>query len=365
MLRRFIASFATPGLLMGVALVMAAFYGADQFLAGLERRETGAEARALAHAGESFLRQGRMDAAIDAFNRAHLIERDNRYYKLALADALIVNRQPAKATAVLQEVLDGDSNDGRANLLMARAMTLQSRFTAAESYYHRAIYGSWPAGAGNQSVPARVELVSWLTEHGDRQSLLAELIPLEQRAKSDSAIAHQIPALYLQAGSVSQAEEAYRALIHQNPADAEAHAGLGQVELKRGNFHAAQQNFTDALAHKPGDAAWTRLEQLARSAHDLDPTSRRLTSAELFERSNRILDMARDAAQACQADPAQSALLVAQSALASKALRSPTNEAAQARLDLAEKLWHSRPASCSGSGDQAEVLALLIHKIEQ
>ena len=358
MLRRLIDSFATPGLLIGLGVVMAGFYGADQFLANLERRETSADAHRLAQDGDSLRKRGKRKEAIESFNRAHLIERDNRNYTLQLADALIEDRQPERAIAVLQEVLDEDSNDGRANLLMARAATEQSHFVSTESYYHRAIFGSWGAGDGNPSVQARVELVRWLAQHGDRQSLLAELIPLEQRAKSDSAIAHQIPSLYLQAGSISQAEEAYRALIHTNNGDADAYAGLARVELQRGNYYSAQQNFLEALAHKPGDAELNRGELLARSAHNLDPTSRHLTSAEMLSRTNQVLTMALEVVQSCAVD--SNLLQAAQSAITQETPRVPTNEVAEAHLDLAEKIWRSRPADCHAKPREAELLGLIM-----
>lgn len=358
-----IGRLAAPGLLAGIGLVMAGFYAADQYLARLERREIGAVARRLDSTGESLLTQGRTAAAVDALTRAHLTERDNRSYQLALARALIADRQPAKAIEILREVLDEDSNDGEANLLTARALTAEMRWGSAEAHYHRAIYGSWPPGQASRSVQARVELVGWLTEHGDRQSLLAELIPLEQRARSDSAIASQIPALYLQANAVGQAEEAYRALIHAHPGDPDAYAGLGRVELKRGNFHAAQQHFDEALERKPGDPGLLSEAARAHAAYDLDPTLRKLPGADKLLRANRILAMARDVAQSCAEDPAL--MLRAQKLLDEKPPKFPANEVAEERLDLAESLWRSRPASCHPAPEQTGVLALLMGKIAQ
>ncbi len=360
---RFSTPLATPGLLIGLALVMGALYGADQFLARLERREVGSEARRLAHSGELFLRRGDAAAAIDAFDRARLMERDNRVYQLQLAGALITDRKPARAITVLNGVLDDDSNDGRANLLMARACTAQSRFAEAESYYHRAIYGSWPPGEAAQPVQARVELVEWLTAHGDRQSLLAELIQLEQRANSDSSIARQIPALYLQAGATGQAEEAYRALIHEHPDDAAAYAGLGRVELKRSRFFAAEQQFQQALARQPGDAQIQKLEIEARRAQELDPTARRIGAQEKFSRANAILQLALDVVQTCA--PNAETVQLAQKLLAAKAPRPLTDEVAEARLDRAEKIWQSRSPECHAAPEKAELLALLMHKMEQ
>ena len=363
MLRRFSETFATPGLLLGLFVVMAALYGADRFLANLESREIAADARRLAATGESLLKRGRYREAVDAFSRAHVIERDNLGYQLALARALLMNGQPEQAIPALDDVLDENSNDGMANLLMARAMTQQHQNASADSFYHRAIYGSWPAGQQDQPVQARLELVRWLAQRGDEQSLLAELIPLEQRAQSDPAIAHALPALYLQAGSLTHAEEAYRAWIREHPNDFEAHAGLGRVEMQKGNFYAAQQSFAAALQLQPGNAALIQEADTARSAHELDPTSRHLASEEKLTRSNRILSMTIDAMQGCSSDFV--AFDSAQKLIAEKVPRAPTNEMAETRLDLAERLWQGRRPFCNSAPDEARVLAVLIHKLEQ
>ncbi len=365
MFRRFVSNFAKPGLVLSVLAVMAALYGADQFLAVLEKRELGAQARRYAGTGRTMLAQGRQAEAIEAFRRALSLERDNRDYELSLADALISAKRPEAAVETLQDVLDEDSNDGPANLLMARAMTEEKRIRDADSFYHRAIYGSWPPGQEeSKPVQARMELVRWLAGRDDQKALLGELIPLGQAAKFDPAIERQMPALYLQAGSLSQAEDAYRALIKEEPDAAEPYAGLGRVELEKGNYHAAHLAFEDAVRRKPGDAAVAREAQIAQSALDLDPTPRRLTSAEKLARSNQILALAVSLAQSCpSADPALAAS--AQKLLAEKPARSPTNEMAEVRLDLAEKLWRGRTAACPAPAANADLLATLMRKMAQ
>lgn len=343
-------NLAAPGMLIGLGGVMGALYGADRFLATLEQREIGSEARRASDAGSLLLRQGRNAEAVEAFRHAHVMDRDNHEYETELAGALIADHRPSAAIETLESVLDDDSNDGGANLLMARAMREQNNSVAADSYYHRAIYGTWPGGEEDRrSRQARLELVRWLATQADKKLMVAELIPLEQSAGSDPEIAREIPAFFLKAGSLTQAEESYRALLKSQPEDAEAYAGLGRVELQKGNYRAALGNFDEALRRGATDADLKKDSDLARMARDLDPTARHLTSADKLGRSNQILAMV---AAACPAPDVT---------LPRGGTASPTNEMAEARLDVAEKLWHN----CKPADGSADLLALLMRKITQ
>ena len=51
------------------------------------------------------------------------------------------------AESNLKTLLEGDPNNGPANLLSARLMVQQGHIPDAESHYHRAIYGAWPENA--------------------------------------------------------------------------------------------------------------------------------------------------------------------------------------------------------------------------
>jgi cytochrome c-type biogenesis protein CcmH/NrfG len=349
MLKR-LANLAGPGMLIGLGAIMGALYGADRFLASLEQREISAEARRSSDTGKALMRQGKSADAVEAFRHAHVLERDNHEYETELADALIGEHHPDAAIETLESVLDEDSNDGTANLLMARAMRAQNHSVAADSYYHRAIYGTWPAGEeARGSAEARLELVRWLAAQDDKKPMVAELIPLEESAKSDPAIAREIPAFFLKAGSLTQAEDAYRALLKSQPDDAEAYAGLGRVELQKGNYRAALGNFDEAIRRGAEDPDLKKDADLARIAHDLDPTIRHLTSVDKLARSNQILAMV---AAACPSP---------ETALPRGVAAPATNEMAEARLDLAEKVWHN----CKAADGATDLLALLMKKIAQ
>jgi cytochrome c-type biogenesis protein CcmH/NrfG len=349
--------FATPKLVIGIAATMAAIYSADQFLARLEQRELDAQARHQYSSGVSLLRDGHNTQAIEAFRSARSLNRDNPSFSLALADALLRDHQPERAADALTELLDKDSNDGRANLLMARVMDEEKQYPSADSYFHRAIYGTWPPNTEAEQVNARVELVHWLAQRGDQKGLLSELILLDPLAQSDSRIARELPVLYEQAGTESRAIEAYRNWLHDNPTDAEAYAGLGEAEIKSGNFRAARQSFEHAIELKPDNAVWKHLTEVSTDAVELDPTPRGLSSEEKLSRSTRILTLAVSAVAPC----GDSELIERAQQLMAEKKPSVTNESAETRIDLAETIWNTRPATCS----QDELLTVLMHKLAQ
>jgi tetratricopeptide (TPR) repeat protein len=358
--------FATPKLVIGIAVTMGAIYSADQFLASLEHRELDAQARHAYSNGVSLLRDGHNAQASEAFRTARSLDRDNVSFQLALADALIRDRQPDSAEDALSGILDKDSNDGQANLMMARAMDEQRRYTSADSFFHRAIYGTWPPNTEGQQINARIELVHWLVARGDQKALLSELILLEPLAASDPRIARELPSLFQQAGATSRAIDAYRRWLQVNPADAEAYAGLGQSEIQSGNFRAARQSFDRAAELKPDNAAWKQSADVALNAMEMDPTPRWLSSQEKLERSTHILALASSMVAACTAaQPEDSQLLQKAQQLIGEKKPAVTNEAAEMRLDFAETIWNTRPVSCNQAPETDQLLSVLMRKISQ
>ena len=160
-------------LILIVAAVIAGFYAIDKFLADQERKEIRQDAHRRYEAGERFLGEGKPRDAAVSFSRAHALERTNREYQIALASAQLAAGEPEIARATLDELLQDDSNDARANLLMARVLAARRQFTEADSYYHRAIYGTWPANSDRERANARLELAGMLArQRGKRGTAL-------------------------------------------------------------------------------------------------------------------------------------------------------------------------------------------------
>lgn len=110
-----------------VALAMGAMFAADTFLAKSEEAESRIEADRLFKLGQSLLAQGHNADAVDRLKDAIAIERDNRDYQRALAQAQLAAGQPVDAEATLTDLLLNDSTDGPANLAMGRVLVKEGR----------------------------------------------------------------------------------------------------------------------------------------------------------------------------------------------------------------------------------------------
>jgi len=354
----------------GIAIVIAALWSIDLFLARTERDAVQGEAGGLYKQGETLLQQGHAREAIDPLRHANALVRDNRAYELAYVTALVAAGKLDDADAQLKTLLQADPNNGPANLEAARLMVKEGKIADAESHYHRAIYGAWPDNASAHRMAARMELADLLASRGEKQELLAELLAIEAEAH-DAATLEKIAPLYLKAGSPQRSAEVYRELVRMNPGDALAYAGLGTAELAQGDYRGALAAFQNAIEEGAEDPSVERDIQLTKSITAIDPTPRWLRSSEKYARSMEILKLARDALAQCvgaghltNANELQQMIADCDKILAAKAPAHVTNEVAEARLTLAEQLWQTRVRACgSGTTDQEEALRLILAKL--
>lgn len=359
------------GLMLAVAGVIAALAALDVFLERAEQAEMAAQAQHAYEHGSRLLAAGRANEAVDVLRRAHAMERKNLGYELQLITALTAAGKTEEAEPLMNEVLDADRNAGPANLVAARLRLKENKFVDAEAYYHRAIYGSWPQDAASHRIAARMELIQLLISKSQKQELLAELLPLEADAKGDPAILPRLATWFMEAGSPGRAVEVYRQLIRHDPNNADYYAGLGEAELEQGDYRAAHAAFASAARKKNDPAIRTKL-QLATMLAGLDPTPRRLSSAEKYQRSLYILGWAQQQLERCiQRQPAatsaeQQALLErAEQAMENQSPREVSNELSEATLSLAAKIWQAR-LSCSATlSPDEEPLRLIMSKVTQ
>jgi len=340
-------ALAAPTLAAIVLIVMVALYGIDKFLASEEQMELAYEAESHFRNGQQLMRDGKPDRALMEFDRAHTLKRGNRQYTLALAEAQIAAHDFASARTNLNDLLDEDSNEGRVNLLMARLLTAEGQFEAADSYYHRAIYGRWPAGAASEPAKVRLELARVLADHGNSRELLSELLLLQNSSDQNPEARKVIPALFLRAGSAQRAADAYRQLIRDDQAGIDDYIGLADAEVLNGDYRAAEKAMILALRKQPYNqriqAQFRRVVALA----SLDPTLRRLSTAEKYRRSAEILKRVQDCA-GLEAKPPSGPV---------------TNEEAEALLDQAEELWKDQGGSCRAKSAPDDPLPLLLKKL--
>jgi tetratricopeptide (TPR) repeat protein len=346
----------------------------DRFLADMEMTEVRTAAERSWRNGKRLLREGNAGEALDALRNAHSLERENIRYELDMVSALVALGKTSDADPLVEDALQRKPNDGAVNLAAARLMRKEGDAAAAESYYHRAVYGEWPSNSGTSRQDARLELIEFLKAENSRQRLLAELISLEAESGGEVSVERRLGPLFLAAESPARAAAIYRALISKDPGDASAYEGLGEAEMQLGQYRPARAAFLQAAAlgaGRQGVSTAPRL-MLLNEVIQLDPTPRRLPTAEKFERSLRILALAAGDLQARlekkpDAANGESAALLKSAADAGTAKpRVATNELAEQNLDLAMKIWKARVAMFGAStAPDEEALRLTMEHLGQ
>jgi tetratricopeptide (TPR) repeat protein len=139
--------------------------------------------------------------------------------------------------------------------------------------------------------------------------------------------------------------------VRQDRTDADAYAGLGDAELQQGDFRSARRAFATALTLRPGDERIASRLDLCDRALALDPTQRGVAASEQYRRSGALLELTVAAVDSCT----RTALVTPQSSLLDSArdalawpvpAASSQDAAAEARANLAERIWQYRPPAC-------------------
>ena len=357
-------SVIVAGVIIGLTLV-------DVSLRRTEQGELASQALRSDQNGTQLLKQGKPNEAVDAFRKAHALERENTRYEIDLIQSLMAAGKLAEAQPLMSDILEEQSNDGETNLVAARLAARQGHINLADAYYHRAIYGQWPDELSVHQVQVRLELINFLQAHGKQDEILAELLPLQEQARNDAHLLPKVALLFLAAGSPGRAETIFRQLIKIEPENSGDYSGLGEAELALGDFRAAHTAFEDAKARGENGPALDKRLQLASMLSNLDPTLRWLSAPNKYARSMRILGLATGDLQQCitnhserSTDAANQLLAGAQTELSAPIPKQPTNEMAEGALSLAASIWHTRTSVCgTGTSSDEEPLRLIMEKL--
>jgi tetratricopeptide (TPR) repeat protein len=361
--RSFLATFGL------VFLAIAVLFAADTFLAKTDRVESAVEAARLFEQGRALMARGNNDEAIGRIKDAIVIERGNRGYRQALAQAQFDAGKTADAESTLAELLQRDPGDGLASLVMARVLVKESRFAEAIWYFHRAIYGKWDQDSAESRLRVRFELIDLLERHNLKEDLLAELLPVQDQAPRDLRTRIRMGRLFLLAGSPTRAADVFRGIIRDSPANSGAFAGLGEAEFVRSNYRAALRDFQVALRWAPDDQPSRERLALCNEVIMLDPTTRGLGLAERFRRSRKLVELTLSETSQCAGQnppPALQGLLdTAGKALKAHVSATRQSEAAESNLDVAEQLWQARKKECKSPPSADSPLALVLARLSQ
>ena len=335
----------------------------------MERAETRVEAARLFAQGRDLMQRGKKAEAIERIQDALAIDRGNRDYLRTLAQAQFEAGKTADAESTLTELLQTDSTDGLATLIMGRILVKEGQFPEAISYFRRAIYGHWNEDAAGNRLRVRFELIDLLAQRNSKEELLAELLPVQDQDPRDLQTRTRLGRLFLLAGSPARAADVFHGILHEVPANADAYAGLGEAEFARGNYRAAQRDFQTALQLAPENQAARQRLDVCNELLMLDPTMRGLSPLERFQRSLKLLDLTLDQTRPClgqnPSPQLQELLDDAGKALEARVSAAHQSEAFESNLDLAEQLWQARRQECTPPPATDTPLALVLAKLAQ
>ncbi len=361
--RSFLGTFAL------VFLAIGAIFAIDTFLAKAERAESRIEAARLFEQGRVAMKRGESAEAIERIKDAISIESRNRAYQRALAEAQFAAGKAAEAESTLTELLQTDSTDGLASLIMGRVLVKEGRFAEGVSYFHRAIYGHWNENTAENRLRVRFELIDLLAQRKAKEDLLAELLPVQDQPPGDLKTRTRVGQLFLLAGSPARAADVFRGILHDAPANAEAYAGLGEAEFTRGDYRTAQRDFQTTLRLSPDDQATRQRLNLCNDLLMLDPAIRGLAPVERFHRSLKLIELTLDGIGRCIGPNPSPELrrLLDKAAGAPKAHVSAAHqsEVSESNLDLAEQLWQSGKKECKSPPPADSPFALVLARLAQ
>ncbi len=350
--------FGTTLLVAGV--VMAVLLAADLALARMDVRESRVAAAALYDQGRVLLVQGKAREAGDRFATALSMERGNLSYARALAQAELQDGRAEEAGRTLQDLLNRAETDGAANLLMARVLVRERRPADAKSYFHRAIYGKWGADSVSRSVQARLELIDLLATRHEESELLAELLPLEAMPNDSLAPRRRLAHLFIDAGAPDRASEIFRALLRDDPRDADAYAGMGEAALALGNFHTARADYAEAARLRPENARIVARAAVADTVYAISPSVRGIGAAVRDARSRALLDAVSRRIDGCAGTWTSAFADSAHATLARVAPKDAVGSA-DAQASLAGELWNARPSTCRDAFNDDALTIVLRH----
>jgi tetratricopeptide (TPR) repeat protein/CBS domain-containing protein len=350
-----------PGMIAAL-LVLVFLIG---FLHYFYRSQRGGRAEQYFKTGGELLLQGREQEAVEQFRSALSISPDNQQYRLSLGLTLAKTGHPDEGAVYLNEVLKRDPNNGAGNLGLARIAAARGKTSDAITYYHRAIYGSWPAGEENNRLEARFELAAYLKKSSLQKEAIAELLAALEQARNTDAAKKRIGRLLLEYGSPRQAAEVSQDVLRANNRDAQAWVSLGMAELAQDDYLAARNAFRNAVRFDPLDEQSRKQLELADRILALDPNAIGVRASGRYQRSVEILTGALKMAEPCRTAANGPAIDQARKALAQRPRRGEIDDAIDMNLDLAVRLWKSAKNLCPSQQQKDEALDRVLARLSR
>jgi Flp pilus assembly protein TadD len=189
--------------------------------------------------GVALERSGNLTGAAEAFENAVVLDPHDYDTLMHLANAYLALNRPANAETKFLSALEGQPQEPRALLGLARSLDSQKKAEAAEAYQ------KYLAVQGSDSI-ARARLVHMLLEQLQYDAALAELNRADTGTPSVDLLKLRAD---IQIGQKKWGDAivTLRQAVLLAPGDAELHGGLGRVYLQKRDFANAEKELRVAL----------------------------------------------------------------------------------------------------------------------
>jgi len=200
-------------------------------------------------------RTGRLQAALDAFNKALTINPNLTQASLGLADTYFLNKQFDLAQQSYEKAAtQQDSSRSYALFRLGQMAERKGDFTKARTYYESSL------NANPDNVVAKNNLAWLYAEHGGNVDMALKLAEeAKEKAPNDPGIADTLGWIYVKKGSYEAAVENLKDSAAKDPTNASYLYHLGTAYYKLGRNDEARKELEAALKMPNfGDAADAR-----------------------------------------------------------------------------------------------------------
>ena len=272
-------------------LLLVVFFIFTGFAVRLYHAKQGTLATEWFRRGESAVRAGQAESAIEDLRTALVYSRDNPQYRLRLAQALIAANRLNEAQAHLFNLWEKEPGNGTINLELARLASRKGDVTGATRYFHNAIYGVWEADPETHRREARLELIDFWLNREDKSDAQAELIALSADLPRDAVIHAQVGDRFMKAEDYRRALLQFRQALRLDRKLNSAWIGAGEAAFQLGKYDEAQGFLEHAAREEPKNTRIADLLETTTTVLSLDPFMRGLSAQERSRRAVRAFEL--------------------------------------------------------------------------
>jgi tetratricopeptide (TPR) repeat protein len=219
--------------------------------------------------GIAYIHLGENERGVNAFRRAAELAPGQEERWLDLTRELMELGQYAEAIAAVQEGLTHSPTSYALRLRLGAAYLARGRYPDAEAVFRDLV------AVGDPLPTGYIGLAQVLLRAGRAGEAASELAAAQQKLGPNFLISYFRGLALDRSGRLPEAISAFQEALRLNPKSAEAHLGLGKVELAAGRVSEATAELKQVLAFEPNNVQAQRLLSHAyRQAGDAQAASK-------------------------------------------------------------------------------------------